>query len=233
MQKKIRIAIDGPAASGKSTTARLLSKKLGYLYIDTGAMYRAATLAVLQDGIDVNDEQAVERCVRQNKISLRIANGEQRTYLNDRDVSDLIRTPEINRVISIIASYPGVRQTLIEQQRALAEHGGVVMDGRDIGTVVLPDAELKVFLIAGLEERARRRQKELAQQGIRMSLNDLKDEIANRDKLDSERALGPLRQAKDARILDTTHLSIEEQVQTIYRWVQEILRGEKPRDRVR
>ncbi|RLD17015.1 (d)CMP kinase [candidate division KSB1 bacterium] len=223
MQKRIRIAIDGPAASGKSTTARLLSKKLGYLYIDTGAMYRAATLAVLRAGVDVYDEQAVERCVRENKITLRIVDGEQRTYLNNEDVSDLIRTPEINRVISIISSYPGVRKTLIEQQRILAAQGGVVMDGRDIGTVVLPDAELKVFLIAGLEERARRRQKDLARQGIEMSLEAIKEEIALRDKLDSERALGPLRRAEDARVLDTTHLTIEQQVDIIYRWALEIL----------
>ena len=229
MQKKIRIAIDGPAASGKSTTARLLSKKLGYLYIDTGAMYRAATLAVLRAGVDVHDEQAVERCLRENKIGLRLVGGEQRTLLNDEDVSDLIRTPEINQVISIIASYPGVRQTLIEQQRALAKEGGVVMDGRDIGTVVLPDAELKVFLIAGLEERARRRQKDLARQGIEMSLDEIKKEIARRDKLDSERALGPLRQAEDARVLDTTHLTIDEQVDIIYRWAQEILKSQTHR----
>ncbi len=225
MQKKIRIAIDGPAASGKSTTARLLSKKLGYLYIDTGAMYRAATLAVLRAGIDVQDEQAVERCVRENKITLRIKNGEQRTYLNDEDVSDLIRTPEINNVISIISSYPKVRQILIEQQRALAKEGGIVMDGRDIGTVVLPDAELKVFLVAGLEERARRRQKDLEKQGIRLSLEEIKDEIARRDKLDSERDMSPLRKAPDARELDTTNLTIEQQVEIIYNWAQEILKA--------
>ena len=225
MQKKIRIAIDGPAASGKSTTARLLSKKLGYLYIDTGAMYRAATLAVLRAGIDVQDEQAVERCVRENKITLRIKNGEQRTYLNDEDVSDLIRTPEINNVISIISSYPKVRQILIEQQRALAKEGGIVMDGRDIGTVVLPDAELKVFLVAGLEERARRRQKDLKKQGIHLSLEEIKDEIARRDKLDSERDVSPLRKAPDARELDTTNLTVEQQVEIIYNWAQEILKA--------
>ncbi len=225
MQKKIRIAIDGPAASGKSTTARLLSKKLGYLYIDTGAMYRAATLAVLRAGIDVHDEQAVERCVRENKITLRIKNGEQRTYLNDEDVSDLIRTPEINNVISIISSYPKVRQILIEQQRALAKEGGIVMDGRDIGTVVLPDAELKVFLVAGLEERARRRQKDLKKQGIHLSLEEIKDEIARRDKLDSERDMSPLRKAPDARELDTTNLTVEQQVEIIYNWAQEILKA--------
>ncbi len=224
MTKKIKIAIDGPAASGKSTTARLLAKKLGYLYIDTGAMYRAATLAVLRAGINVNDKEAVAHCVKNSTIGLRIERGEQKTMLNGEDVSALIRTPEINRVISIVSSYPEVRKILIDQQRALARDGGVVMDGRDIGTVVLPDAELKVFLVASLDERARRRQLELEKQGIHLSLNEIKDEIARRDKLDSERTMSPLRKAEDARELDTTRLTIEQQVEIIYRWAQEILK---------
>ena len=221
MPEKIRIAIDGPAASGKSTTARLLAQKLGYLYIDTGAMYRAATLSVLRAGINVHDEQAVVEHVKKIKITLKIVNGIQRTFLNDEDVSDQIRTPEINQVISIISSYPGVRKVLIEQQRELAKHGGVVMDGRDIGTVVLPDAEVKVFLVASLEERARRRQLDLERQGIKMDLEEIKKEIANRDRLDSSRAQSPLKKAQDARELDTTHLSIRQQVEKIYRWALE------------
>ncbi len=224
MRKGIRIAIDGPAASGKSTTARLLAQKLGYLYIDTGAMYRAATLAVIQAGVDVNDEKAVTDLVRNSEISLKIENGVQRTLLNGKDVSDLIRTPEINKIISIVASYRGVRKVLIEQQRALAQQGGVVMDGRDIGTVVLPDAELKVFLVASLAERARRRQLDLKKQGIEMSLQEIEEEIANRDRLDSQRDESPLQKAPDARELDTTRLSIEQQVEIIYNWAQEILK---------
>ena len=221
MPEKIRIAIDGPAASGKSTTARLLAQKLGYLYIDTGAMYRAATLSVLRAGIDVHDEQAVVEHVKKIKITLKIVNGIQRTFLNDEDVSEQIRTPEINQVISVISSYPGVRKVLIEQQRELAKQGGVVMDGRDIGTVVLPDAELKVFLVASLEERARRRQLDLERQGIKMNLEEIKKEIANRDRLDSSRAQSPLKKAQDARELDTTHLSIKQQVEIIYQWALE------------
>ncbi len=221
MPKKIRIAIDGPAASGKSTTARLLAKKLGYLYIDTGAMYRAATLSVLRAGIDVHDEQAVVEHVKKIKISLKIVDGVQRTFLNGEDVSGLIRTPEINQVISVISSYPGVRQVLIEQQRQLAREGGVVMDGRDIGTVVLPDAELKVFLVASLEERARRRQLDLERQGIQMDLEEIKKEIARRDELDSSRSAAPLKKAADARELDTTNLTIKEQVKIIYQWALE------------
>ncbi|WP_456408607.1 (d)CMP kinase [Caldithrix abyssi] len=221
MTQKIRIAIDGPAASGKSTTARLLAQKLGYLYIDTGAMYRAATLSVLRAGIDVHDEQAVVDHVRNIRISLKIVDGIQRTFLNDEDVSDQIRTPQINQIISVISSYPGVREVLIEQQRELAKEGGVVMDGRDIGTVVLPDAELKVFLVASIKERARRRQLDLERQGIKMDLKAIEQEIKQRDKLDSSRAQSPLKKADDARELDTTNLTIKEQVEIIYRWALE------------
>ncbi|MHB2148778.1 (d)CMP kinase [Calditrichota bacterium LG25] len=221
MTQKIRIAIDGPAASGKSTTARLLAQKLGYLYIDTGAMYRAATLSVLRAGIDAHDERAVVNHVRNIKISLKIVDGIQRTFLNDEDVSDQIRTPQINQIISVISSYPGVREVLIEQQRELAKEGGVVMDGRDIGTVVLPDAELKVFLVASIKERARRRQLDLERQGIKMELQAIEQEIAQRDKLDSSRAQSPLKKAEDARELDTTNLTIKEQVEIIYRWALE------------
>ena len=225
MPEKIRIAIDGPAASGKSTTARLLAKKLGYLYIDTGAMYRAATLSVLRAGIDIHDEQAVVEHVKKIKISLKIIDGVQRTFLNGENVSGLIRTPEINQVISVISSYPGVRQVLIEQQRQLAREGGVVMDGRDIGTVVLPDAELKVFLVASLEERARRRQLDMERQGIQMDLEEIKKEIARRDELDSSRSAAPLKKAADARQLDTTHLTIKQQVEIIYQWALEKIKS--------
>lgn len=220
--KKISIAIDGPAASGKSTTARLLARKLHYIYIDTGAMYRAATLAVLRENIDVRDEQAVLACIQRNRISIRLLNEEQHTFLNDEDVSDKIRTPQINKVISIISSYAGVRKVMVEQQRKLAADGGVVMDGRDIGTVVLPDAELKVFMNASLQERARRRLLDLQKQGERLSLQEVEDEIRRRDRLDSTRSQAPLKKAPGARELDNSALTIDEQVQTIYKWVSEI-----------
>ena len=223
MAKKISIAIDGPAASGKSTTARLLAKKLGYLYIDTGAMYRAATLAVLRAGVNIKDEQAVKNCINNNQIRIHLRNGEQCTYLNEEDVSDQIRTPEINRAISVISSYKDVREIMVRQQRQLAAEGGVVMDGRDIGTVVLPHAELKVFLVASLEERARRRLKELQIQGENVKLEEVIEDIRRRDELDTSRSQSPLQQADDARCLDTTNLSIEEQVETIYKWSQEIM----------
>ncbi len=225
MAKKISIAIDGPAASGKSTTARLVAKKLGYIYIDTGAMYRAATLAVLRSGIDIDDARLVEECVNNNQIIIRVQNGEQHTFLNEEDVSAQIRTPEINRAISAVSSYKGVREIMVRQQRRLAAKGGVVMDGRDIGTVVLPHAELKVFLIASLEERAKRRLKELQQQGETVTLDEVIREIRRRDKLDASRSQAPLKQAEDARLLDTTNLSIEEQVEKIYQWAKEIIKG--------
>jgi len=221
--KKISIALDGPAASGKSTTARLLAKKLSYIYIDTGAMYRAATLAVIKENIDPSDEEKTAACIRNSRISIALQNGEQHTFLNDEDVSSQIRTPEINNIISVISSYAGVRNVITAQQRKLAGQGGVVMDGRDIGTVVLPDAELKVFMSASLQERAKRRLKELQEQGVNISLSEVEEEIAKRDQIDSSRSQAPLKKASDARELDNSAMTIEEQVEVIYGWVQKIL----------
>lgn len=223
MDIRINIALDGPAASGKSTTARLLAELLNYVYIDTGAMYRAATLAVLQDDVDINDEDAVTSCVNFHTISIKIDNQGQRTYLDNVDITDQIRTPKINRSISVISSYADVRQAMVAQQRRLAKNGGVVMDGRDIGTVVLPDAELKVFMIAGLEERAWRRYKELQKNGIKQDLQDVRREITERDRIDSSRSQAPLRKADDALELDTSSLTIEEQVKIIKEWADNII----------
>lgn len=220
MKSRITIAIDGPAASGKSTTAKILSQKLDYIYIDTGAMYRAATLAVLGKNIDVNNEKSVIACVQQLKIELKAGDC---TYLNGRDVSDQIRAPRINEVISVISSYPKVRKKMVQLQQTMAKRGGVVMDGRDIGTVVLPDADLKVFMIASIEERAKRRMKELEQRGEKISFEVVKQEIANRDKLDSSRTTSPLKKASDARELDTSDLSIDDQVRIIEGWVKELI----------
>ncbi len=223
MTRKISIALDGPAASGKSTTARLLAQKLGYVYIDTGAMYRAATLAVLRSGIDVTDEKAVESCVQKNRIQIRLERGEQITLLNDENVNKFIRSPEINEVISVLSSYSAVRREMVAQQRELAKVGGIVMDGRDIGTVVLPQAELKVFMIASIEARAQRRMQELQKNGVNVSFEQIVKEITNRDHLDSSRDHSPLKKAVDARELDTSNLSIEQQVEKIFSWVQELI----------
>ena len=222
MPGKITIAIDGPAASGKSTTAQMLAQRLGYIYVDSGAMYRAATLACIQAGINIDDEQSVTRFVEKIKITIKAHPPGQKTYLNDRDVTHLIRSPRVNEIISVISAYPGVRACLVRMQRQLAEAGGVVMDGRDIGTVVLPNADLKVFMVASLQERARRRLKELQAQGEKMTLEDVKEEIEHRDRLDSSRDTAPLKMADDARPLDTSQLSIDEQVAIIEQWAKEI-----------
>ncbi len=212
MTGKINIAIDGPAASGKSTTARLVAEKLGYLYVDTGAMYRAATLAVLRAGVDIHNERDVQEIVSKSDITLQHSKDGQRTFLNGEDVSEAIRLPEITRVISILSAYPGVRKTMVEKQRALAAGGGVVMDGRDIGTVVLPGAEVKVFMQASVEERARRRYDELKQKNLPVNFDEIKKEIEERDRLDSSRSESPLKAAADAVIIDTSNMTIKEQV---------------------
>ncbi len=221
--KKITIAIDGPAASGKSTTARRVAQKLGYTYIDSGAMYRAVTLLALRKGIDVNDFPAVAQIARGADIRFRRDGhpGQTVIYLNGEDVSREIRTPEIDRNISPVAANPQVREILVRKQQELGRQGGVVMDGRDIGTVVFPRAELKVFMLASAEERARRRQKELAEKGIQVPLEEILQEIQRRDWEDMNRTHGPLKKAPDALELDTTNLTIEQQVEQIVKWARE------------
>lgn len=221
MKHNISIAIDGPAASGKSTTAREVARRLGYIYIDTGAMYRAITRAALDAGVDMNDADALERVARSSKITLEIKEGQQHTFLNGRDVSGEIRTPEIDRNITPVATHPGVRRIMVEQQRQLAQNGGVVMDGRDIGTVVLPGAELKIFMEASIEARARRRLKEQTNGDSSLTLESIKADLARRDHADSTRADGPLKKAPDAIVIDTSHMSIEEQVAKIVQLARE------------
>jgi cytidylate kinase len=216
------IAIDGPAASGKSTTARLVARRLAYLHIDTGAMYRAMTLKVLRMGVDLKDRNAVEHEARRS--SVRLVPGEKRNevILDGENVTDLIREPEVTRAVSTVSSYPGVREVMVREQRSIASKGGVVLEGRDIGTVVLPDADLKCFLVADDRERARRRRKELAQSGVDVEEEDLLQELRHRDELDSSRAESPLRKADDAVEIDTTHLTIEQQVERILSEVERV-----------
>ncbi|HHF53322.1 MAG TPA: (d)CMP kinase [candidate division WOR-3 bacterium] len=215
----LKIAIDGPAGSGKSTTAKLVAKALGLLPIDTGAMYRAVALKVIREKIDPYDEEKVGEIAGKVNIEQKLENGEIHTYLDGEDVSTAIRTPEVNNTVSIISAYPGVRKKMVELQRKLAKAGGVVLEGRDIGTVVLPDADLKVYMIASLEERARRRLKELREKGMDVSLKDVKQEILMRDEMDSKREYSPLKIPEDAFILDTTNLTVEEQVEKILKEV--------------
>ncbi len=220
MKPNLKIAIDGPAGAGKTTTARLVAKALGLLHVDTGAMYRAVALAVLRKGVDPADSEAVKKVVEDVRIDQKVINDEVRTYLDGEDVSNGIRTPEVDKVVSIISAYPFVREKMVELQRKMAQKGGVVIEGRDIGTVVLPDADLKVFMKASPEERARRRLKELELRGIKADFDKILEEIKKRDEMDSTRDYAPLKIPEDAFILDTTNLSIEEQVDLILKEVK-------------
>lgn len=211
--KKINIAIDGHSACGKSTTAKAVAKALGYIYVDTGAMYRAVTLYFLQNHIDMTDENATKEAL--SKINIRFlpseVDGAPHIYLNGEDVEQAIRQPEIAAHVSKVSAIPQVRRFLVAQQQEMGKEKGVVMDGRDIGTVVFPDAELKIFMTASPDIRAQRRLEELQAKGIRQNLEEVKANLLERDHLDSTRADSPLLQAEDAIVIDTSHLTLEEQ----------------------
>jgi cytidylate kinase len=208
------IAIDGPAASGKSTLARLLAAKLGFLYLDTGVMYRAATLAALGRGIDLEDEEAVSKIAKQLDFDVRQpTKNDGRQYdvlLNGKDVTWDIRTPEVDSNVSLVSSYGGVRQAMTERQRRIGARGRVVMVGRDIGTVVLPGADLKIYLDASVEARARRRFDECLARGEAVAYEQILESMRERDRFDSTRDLAPLQAADDAIVLDTTYLNIDQ-----------------------
>ena len=222
--KKITIAIDGPAASGKSTTAKLVAHKLGYFHIYTGAMYRAITLKALDEKIDLNDKKEIVRLAQTSTIRLEVENCTTKVFLEGIEVTKRIRTQLVSRSVSTVSSYEGVREVMVQEQQKMAASGGVVLEGRDIGTVVLPKAELKIFMVASVEERARRRKGELTLVGIEANQDDLIKEIEMRDQKDSTRAVSPLRKAPDAIELDTSHLTIEEQVDFILERAKEIIR---------
>jgi cytidylate kinase len=216
-RRKLVIAIDGPAASGKSTTARLAAEALGYLHLDTGAMYRAVTLAVVREGLLPADADAIGTLVARLRVEERQLASGRRVFLNDEDVTDLLRTPEITRTVSAVAALPVVRAAMVREQRRMGADGGVVLEGRDIGTVVFPNADLKFFLIAGIEARAQRRLRDLEAIGERPDIDRLIEEIEERDRLDSTRAASPLRQAEGSIVLDTSNLTIPEQVEVVVR----------------
>ncbi len=225
---KAIIAIDGPAGAGKSTTARRVAERLGYLYIDTGAMYRAVTLAALRAGIPL-DEEHIAQLLPQVRIELRPSPHGQRTFLNGEDVTDALRLPEVTRWVSLVSSFRRVRSFLVEEQRRLGRQGGVVMDGRDIGTVVFPEADVKIFLTASLAVRARRRLQELRSYGVTdITEHELAAELQRRDELDSQRAESPLRCAPDAIVIDTTELTIEEQTERVLQFVRQKLCNRMP-----
>ena len=214
--KTIQIAIDGPASSGKSTVAKIIAKDFGYTYLDTGAMYRAATYIALQHQINPEESSQLLDLLDQYPISFgRSEDGEQLVYVGDVDVSHPIRENTVTNAVSAFAAIPAIRKKLVALQQEIAQQGGIVMDGRDIGTVVLPKAELKIFLVASVDERAERRYKENLSKGIETDLETLKEEIAARDYKDSHRETSPLKQADDAIYLDTTGLSILEVVEKI------------------
>lgn len=218
--RRIIIAIDGPAASGKSTAAKLLAARLGYVYIDTGAMYRTCALAAKRCGLDINDDDALSLLMNTIRLDIEYHEEGNRTYLNGEDVSREIREPDISRLASAISAKAIVREKMVELQRRLGEKGGVILDGRDIGTVVFPNAELKFFMIAPVETRARRRYLELIEKGSNPDYDTVLSELEERDKADSSRALAPLIPAKDAICIDSGPLGIEEQVELLHSYYQ-------------
>ncbi|MDF1507705.1 (d)CMP kinase [Robertmurraya sp. DFI.2.37] len=215
MMNRISIAIDGPAAAGKSTVAKIVANKLSYIYVDTGAMYRGLTFLALQAGIDLQEEVQLMELLKKTEILLKPSENGQRVLVNGRDVSSEIRGAEVTNQVSIVAKHRLIREEMVRRQKSLAAEGGVVMDGRDIGTHVIPTAEVKIFLLASVEERAQRRHAENIEKGYPSDLETLKEEIAARDKLDSEREVAPLKKADDAVVIDTTSKSIDEVVESI------------------
>ncbi len=209
----INVAIDGPAGAGKSTIAKAVSKKLGYIYIDTGALYRTVGLNALRKGVDIQNDEAVASTLTDELcIELKFIDGEQRMFLGGEDVSAAIRTPEASMAASRVSAVPEVRSYLFELQKSLAKTNNCIMDGRDIGTVVLPEAQVKIFLTASPEARAQRRYKELTEKGIEASYDEVLADMIKRDYDDSHRAIAPLKQADDAVLCDTSDLTLEESI---------------------
>ena len=211
----IRVAIDGPAGVGKSSTSKALAKYYGFAYLDTGAMYRAIALYLLRSGIDTADEAKVSEAVKNADITIRYQDGSQQVILNGEDVSGKIRTEEVGNTASATSVYPAVRAHLLELQRSLAASQNVIMDGRDIGTCILPDAEAKIYLTASSRVRALRRYKELTEKGTMCNLEEIEQDIIERDHRDMTREIAPLKQADDAVLLDSSEMTIDEVVQAI------------------
>nr|WP_223155984.1 (d)CMP kinase [Desemzia incerta] len=219
----MRIAIDGPASAGKSTVAKILASDLNYIYCDTGAMYRVLTLQALRHDVDVEDESKLVALLKDTDITFEPDGNQQKVFLNGENVTTDIRQPDVTNAVSAASAHKGVREELVRRQQVIAEAGGIVMDGRDIGTAVLPDAEVKIFLVASAKERAERRYKENISKGIETPLEVLQKEIEDRDYKDSHREVSPLVQADDAVLLDTTSLSIDEVVGRMKEIIQKLI----------
>ncbi len=217
MKKNISVAIDGPSAAGKSTIAKMVAKKENFIYIDTGAMYRCVAYYCLTQKIDLNDEKAVEQAIEHIQISLTPDN---KVYLNDEDVSNQIRQDQVSLGASCVSKYQAVRNFLVDEQRKMAKAGNVILDGRDIGTVVLPNADLKIYQIASVETRAKRRYLENLERGLDADLETIKKEIKERDYQDTHREISPLKKAEDAIELDTSSLTLEEVVEQVLTLIQ-------------
>ncbi len=220
----INIAIDGPSGAGKSTLAKMLAKKLGYIYVDTGALYRSIGLYMFDSGINPKDKDAVIEALSNIKIELRFENGTQKVYLNGTDVKDRIRLPEMSMYASLTSAIPEVRAFLLDIQKDMAKKNNVIMDGRDIGTVILPDAQVKIFLVASSETRAKRRYKELAEKGIETSYEEVLSDIIKRDENDSTRAVAPAVAAPDAVLLDSSDMNADEALDAALKIIEDKIR---------
>lgn len=225
MEERLIIAIDGPAASGKSTTAQRLAQKLGYVYLDTGAMYRACALQAQRLGMDLNDAVAVASLLENLDIRVELSGLHNVILLGGQDVSLAIRSNDISRLASDISALPAVRHKMVELQRKMGARGGVILDGRDIGTFVFPHADLKFFLTASPEVRAHRRWLELQKKGISATLPEVLEELLQRDKNDAGRALAPLAKAADAIEVDTSNMTVDDQVETLYAYIRAKMEG--------
>ena len=219
--KKIAIAIDGPAGAGKSSISKVVANELGYLYIDTGAMYRGVTWAVLDSHVDVKNQKDVESLLPSLDLTLEPTANACKVFVKGKDVTDLIRQQQINENVSTIASYKGVREYLVERQQAMAAVGGVILDGRDIGSVVLPKAELKIYLTASADARAKRRWLEVQGTSNEQSLEDIKKNVESRDEMDKNRVESPLVCVEDAIVVDSSNMTFDETVEHILHLVQE------------
>jgi len=221
--KHFSIAIDGPAGAGKSTIAKKIAKELNFIYVDTGAMYRAMALYFIRNNIDASDKEKIKNNINLVDISIEYIDGEQQIFLNGENVSRLIRTEEVGKMASAVSVYPDVRLKLVELQRSLASKANVVMDGRDIGTYVLPNADLKIYLTASTKERARRRFLELQEKGIMADIDVIEKDIIDRDYRDMNRDFAPLKQAEDAIVVDSTDMTIDEVKDTIIQYFKKII----------